>query len=167
MEKNYNCNDCENFKVKGEQYNHWNQRYFYGECMVCGEYKTTLTPCIKKYTDNQRWCSDEYIQLNQGDFCRRYHHDCDNCFSKKFWEELVAEDEVEKHFVNTENYMEYPNIHQVYYICNPGEEGGFYGDRFNVKLDNGEYLENRGLWGNGFSPNKEIVDKLKKGKFIR
>lgn len=167
MVKNCNCMECENFKVDGELYNHWNQRYFHGECIVCGEYKTTLTPCIKEYTDNKRWCHDESIQLDQSSFCTRYHYDCENCFKKKFWEEIIAEDEIEKHFVNSENYMEYPNIHQVYFICKPGMDGGFCNARFNVELDNGEFLENRGLWGNGFCPNKEVFDKLKKGKFIK
>ena len=163
---NCNCIDCVNFKLEGKNENHWGYEYSYGECKLCG-YKTTLTPCIKEYADNKRWCHDESIQLDQSGFCTRYDYDCENCFKKEFWEEIIAEDEIEKHFVNCENYMEYPNVHQVYFICEPGVEGGFYNSSFNVELDDGEFLENRGLWGNGFCPNKEVFDKLKKGKFIK
>ena len=160
------CNTCENFKKWGSEVNHWHKHYNYGVCEKYGEYKTDLTPCIDMYVDCKRWCIDESIQLDNG-FCERYNYDCEKCFSKKFWEELTDEKEIDNHFVNSESYMEYPNIYQVYYISPEGKEGGFYNAKFNVELDDGTVLENVGLWGNGFAPNKEIVSKLKKGTFIK
>ena len=165
--KEQNCNDCENFKVKGETYDYWNRRYFYGECGLTGEYKTTLTPCIKKYTDQHRWCIDEYIQYDRSDFCKRYNHDCENCFSKEFWEEIIAPDEVDKHFVNIEGNTTINTLHTVYYICKPDKRGGFDNAKFNVQLDNGEFLEDIGLWCNGSAPNQQVINALKKGRFIK
>lgn len=168
MEKSdCNCRECNNFKFEGEGETHHHKKFAYGICELTGEYKTDLTPCTYEYKNSKRWCHDESIQLDQSIFCRIYHYDCDKCFNKEFWEEIVDENEKDKHFVNIENFMEYPNIHQIYFICEPGQKGGFGNSRFYVELDNGEFLENRGLWGNGFSPNKEIIDKLMKGKFIR
>ena len=161
------CNDCENFKLQGEAEDHWHKSFCYGTCGLTGEYKTTFTPCIKEYKNHKRWCHDEKIQLDHADFCKRYNHDCENCFCKEFFEEIIDEDEIDNHFVNSESFMEYPNIHQIYCIAASPRQGGFGNAVFNVELDTGEILYDIGLWGNGFSPNQEITEKLRKGKFIR
>ena len=63
----------------------------------------------------------------------------ERCFFEEFWSEV--DEEMEHHFIMDGNA----------YFFTKGE-GGFYGQRFNIKLEDGRFLEDVGLWHRGEVP---------------
>ena len=97
---------------------------------------------------------------------RKYEHDCEekncnDCFTKKFWESIIAEKEV--HFVNEK--MNSRGLYDVHYLQTDLEkEGGYYDSLYRVELANGTTYEKVKLWGNGDAPNQRVIDELGFGK---
>lgn len=75
------------------------------------------------------------------------------CFGEVFWSEVY--EEKERHFVESDNC-----------VCSfTFGEGGFGNSRYNVKLKNGETLENVGLWHRGQLP-LNLEGAIQKGERI-
>ena len=75
------------------------------------------------------------------------------CFGEQFWSEVY--EEKERHFVEDDNC-----------VCSfTFGEGGFGNSRYTVKLENGEVLEDVGLWHRGSLP-KNLEGIIQKGERI-
>lgn len=73
------------------------------------------------------------------------------CFGEQFWSEVV--EEKERHFVEDDNC-----------VCSyTFGKGGFGNSRYTVKLENGETLEDVGLWHRGSLP-KNLEGVIQKGE---
>lgn len=73
------------------------------------------------------------------------------CFGEEFWSEVVEESE--RHFVEDDNC-----------VCSfTFGEGGFGNSRYTIKLENGETLEDVGLWHRGSLP-KNLIGVIQKGE---
>ena len=73
------------------------------------------------------------------------------CFGEQFWSEVYEEREV--HFVEDDNC-----------VCSyTFGEGGFGNQRYTIKLENGEVLEDVGLWHCGSLP-KNLEGVIQKGE---
>ena len=73
------------------------------------------------------------------------------CFGEEFWSEVLEESE--RHFVESDGCV-------LYYTFG---EGGFGNQRYTIKLENGEILENVGLWHCGSLP-KNLEGVIQKGE---
>lgn len=96
---------------------------------------------------NKLYCDKKYLkyleEYEPDDSC---HKNCENCFTKEFWEEDVL-CEADRHIIHW-NKKGYYNIYSVV----PVDEGGFYGTKFRITYKNGYTME-CGLWYRGVCPN--------------
>lgn len=75
------------------------------------------------------------------------------CFGEQFWSEVLEESE--RHFVESDGC-----------VCSyTFGEGGFGNQRYTIKLENGEILEDVGLWHRGSLP-KNLEGVIQKGERI-
>lgn len=73
------------------------------------------------------------------------------CFGEQFWSEVLEESE--RHFVESDGC-----------VCSyTFGEGGFGNQRYTIKLENGEILEDVGLWHRGSLP-KNLENVIQKGE---
>ena len=90
--------------------------------------------CDKKYRG--------YMQrLSKYNTCSK---DCENCTTKKFWQDILYE--AEGHII----HLDEDGYYDVYYVSSVGE-GGYDNARFMITYKNGDMRE-CGLWYNGVCP---------------
>jgi hypothetical protein len=173
---NITCWFCRNFKLKFSPWDYSGHRVIFtnedgetglqGTCLRTSEKTTSLDIACEHYDyayATQRFCSDLAIfnDAAVNDDCRGADFNCDNCFTKEFWEEVL--EEKDKHFKGDKPHDQM-GLYSVYSFVPSGVEGGFGGDRFNIQLDTGETFTDVGLWHRGFCPNDEIVKQFRTGQ---
>lgn len=170
------CWFCRNFQLKFSPLDYSGHRCTFtnekgetgllGKCLKHSLKETTsLTIACDDYdyayiTD--RFCKDIAIfnDASVNDECRSAEFNCDKCFTKEFWMEVL--ESKDHHFKSSKPHSQM-GLHSIYSFVPSGQEGGFDNDRFNLRLSSGETFTDVGLWHRGFCPNDEILNQLRTG----
>ena len=155
------CGECKKFQFHriGVKLMRNDDGAYKGECNMEHENVTASSIACNDFeplfTGNNHYCSIEHIMDNNYfiRYCKRHDYHCDECQIKTFWEELIYD---ELH--DNENYNHFINNDKVF--CFTDNIGGFNNKRFDIVLEDGTVLEDKGLWHNGEVPNKEVHDSL-------
>lgn len=169
------CHYCENFTYKRGKYGYLQPRFILpngeegllGECEKHNKTVTTHSKSCKDYKyafkDPEPYCSKEHIikDCALNDNCKRADYDCSKCFTKDFWENDVLRRR-EKHVIGNKW-----SDGQIGVDSFTTGEGGYYNARFDIHFDDGEILEDVGLWSRGRVPNKRVYKLIRHGEIIR
>ena len=166
------CMYCKHFKFARTKYHYLKsftiirtkEKGLWGECELHQDKKVTThsKTCDNfKYAYNgDAYCTKEHIikDCSINDNCHRAKHNCDDCFTKEFWENDVLK-EKDNHVIG----MEWSDgqVGVDYYTTGTG---GYYDRRFRIEFEDGEILDNVGLWSRGRCPNKKVYNAIRHGK---
>lgn len=136
-----------------------------GHCDKHDKHVTTLSEQCSDYKyafKTERYCSKEHIihDCAVNDDCRRADFDCDKCFTKEHWENDVLK-RIDEHVIGT---VWSDGQQGVDYYTHG--EGGYYDRRFDLHFEDGEIIEDVGLWSRGRVPNERVSKKLRHAQII-
>ena len=168
------CMYCEHFKFARGKYHYLKNSFtitrtkekgLWGECELHNKTVTTHSKTCNDYKyaykNGETYCTKEHIikDCAVNDNCHRAKHNCDECFTKEFWEEVISEKD--SHVIG----MEWSDgqVGVDYYTTG---DGGYYDRRFSIEFEDGEILNNVGLWSRGRCPNKKVYNAIRHGKII-
>ena len=94
---------------------------------------------------NKLYCDKTYLKYIEKDPDDCCYKNCENCFTKEFWENVLCE--ADRHIL----YLNKSGYYDVYSVASIGE-GGFYNTKFRITFKNGD-TKDCGLWHRGRCPN--------------
>jgi len=167
------CHYCKNFTYARGQYGYLEKPFtlpgdITGLFGVCEKHNKTVTTHSQKcedytyaFKDETPYCTKEHIikDCALNDNCRRADFNCDECHTKKFWEEVIANKD---HHVIGSQWSD----GQIGVDSFTHGEGGYYNRRFDIHFEDGEILENMGMWSRGRVPNKRVYNSIRHAKII-
>lgn len=174
--KEENCHYCRNFTYARDKYHSLQSLFIlkggetglFGKCLKHNRKVTTHSERCADYEyafkNAEPYCSKEHLihDCALNDDCRRYDFDCDNCFTKEHWEEDVLQ-RLDEHVIDPNSKW---SDGQIGVDCYTKGEGGYCDRRFDLHFEDGEIIEDVGLWNRGRCPNRRVFDKIRHAKII-
>ena len=167
------CHYCKNFTYARGQYGYLEKSFtlpgdITGLFGVCEKHDRTVTTHSQKCTDyeyaytSKPYCTKEHIikDCALNDNCRRADFDCDNCHTKNFWENDVLARR-DQHVVG--QCWSDGQVGVDYFTKG---EGGYYNRRYDLHFDDGEIMEDMGLWSRGRAPNERVIKLIRHAKIV-
>ncbi|MBQ2653318.1 MAG: hypothetical protein IJF83_07175 [Methanobrevibacter sp.] len=167
------CHYCKNFTYDRSNYGYLQHIELRREQSVgllgtCTKHNRTVTTHSQKCDDyeyaytGEPYCTKEHIikDCALNDNCRRADFNCDECHTKKFWENDVLANR-ERHVVGQQW-----SDGQVGVDSFTKGEGGYYNRRFDLHFEDGEVMEDMGLWSRGRAPNERVIKLIRHAKIV-
>ena len=167
------CHYCKNFTYARGRYHYLEKPFtlpgdITGLWGVCEKHNRTVTTHSQKCDDyeyaytGEPYCTKDHnikdCALN--DNSRRADFNCDECHTKKFWENDVLANR-ERHVVGQQW-----SDGQVGVDSFTKGEGGYYNRRFDLHFEDGEVMEDMGLWSRGRAPNERVIKLIRHAKIV-